>query len=166
MYCRCGHESVVTDSPPETGASWTEEEALNVLLCPSEGSNSHCDARTLSQSDRGVDKTDFRFPFSPFRLSHATRRAECGGNGREDGDYDVEDLAPSAVVVKCSHSLVRGPTLTCPRVAMGIAPLMEHRLTFSQSFKDSIRPVWRGRGSRDACARRGDKVGFVKGLID
>ena len=95
--------SVVTDSSPETGASWTEEEALNVLLCPSEGSNSHCDARTLSQSDRGVDKTDFRFPFSPFRLSHATRRAECGGNCREDGDYDVEDLAPSAVVVKCSH---------------------------------------------------------------
>ena len=35
---------------------------------------------------------------------HATRRAECGGNGREDGDYDVEDLAPSAVVVECSHS--------------------------------------------------------------
>ena len=62
--------SVVTDSSPETGASWTEEEALNVPLCPSEGSNSHCDARTLSQSDRGVDKTDFRFPFSPFRLSY------------------------------------------------------------------------------------------------
>ena len=46
----------------------------------------------------------FRFPFSPFRLSHATCRTECGGNGREDGDYDVEDLAPSAVVVECSHS--------------------------------------------------------------
>ena len=46
----------------------------------------------------------FRFPFSPFRLSHATCRAECGGNGREDGDYDVEDLAPSGVVVECSHS--------------------------------------------------------------
>ena len=58
----------------------------------------------MSQSDRGVDKTDFRFPFSPFRLSHATCRAECGGNGREDGDYDVEDLAPSAVVVECSHN--------------------------------------------------------------
>ena len=96
--------AVVTDSSPETGASWTEEEALNVLLCPSEGSNSHCDARTLSQSDRGVDKTDFRFPFSPFRLSHATCRAECGGNCRKDSDYDVEDLAPSAVVVECSHS--------------------------------------------------------------
>ena len=35
---------------------------------------------------------------------HATRRAECGGNCREDGDYDVEDLAPSCVVVKGSHS--------------------------------------------------------------
>ena len=35
---------------------------------------------------------------------HATRRAECSCNGREDGDYDVEDLAPSAVVVKCSHN--------------------------------------------------------------
>ena len=58
----------------------------------------------MSQSDRGVDKTDFRFPFSPFRFSHAARRAECGGNCREDGDYDVEDLAPSCVVVECSHS--------------------------------------------------------------
>ena len=70
--------SAVTDSSPETGE--------------------------VSQSDRGVDKTDFRFPFSPFRLSHATCRAECGGNGREDGDYDVEDLAPGGVVVECSHS--------------------------------------------------------------
>ena len=32
-----------------------------MLLCPSEGSNSHCDARTLSQSDRGVDSFPFRF---------------------------------------------------------------------------------------------------------
>ena len=46
----------------------------------------------------------FRFPFSPFRLSHATCRAECGGNGCEDGDYDVEDFAPCGVVVECSHS--------------------------------------------------------------
>ena len=45
----------------------------------------------------------FHFVFSPFRLSHAARRAECGGNGREDGDYDVEDFAPSCVVVECSH---------------------------------------------------------------
>ena len=36
--------SAVTDSSPETGE--------------------------VSQSDRGVDKTDFRFPFSPFRLSY------------------------------------------------------------------------------------------------
>ena len=50
----------------------------------------------------------FRFPFSPFRLSHATRRAECGCDCREDGDYDVEDLAPSAVVVECSHSEIIG----------------------------------------------------------
>jgi hypothetical protein len=63
----CVLNPVVTGSSPETGASWTEEEALNVLLCPSEGSNSHCDARTLSQSDRGVDKTVFRFHFSVFR---------------------------------------------------------------------------------------------------
>ena len=39
---------------------------------------------------------------------HATCRTECGGNGREDGDYDVEDLAPSAVVVECSHSEIIG----------------------------------------------------------
>ncbi|MBO5706386.1 MAG: hypothetical protein J6S05_05255, partial [Bacteroidaceae bacterium] len=33
-----------------------------------------------------------------------------------------------------------GPSpLPSPRVAMEIAPLMEHRLTFSQSSKDSIR---------------------------
>ena len=72
------HESAVTDSSPETGE--------------------------VSKSDGGVDKTDFRFPFSPFRLSHATRRAECGGDCREDGDYDVEDLAPGGVVVECSHN--------------------------------------------------------------
>ena len=60
---------------------------------------------------------------------HATRRAKRGSDCREDGDYDVEDLAPSGVVVEGSHSLVRGPTLTLP--------------------------VWRGRGSRDACATRG-----------
>ena len=36
--------------------------------------------------------------------SHATCRAECSCNCREGGDYDVEDLAPSAVVVECSHS--------------------------------------------------------------
>ena len=41
-------------------------------------------------------------------LLHATCRAECGGNGREDGDDDVEDLAPSAVVVECSHSEIIG----------------------------------------------------------
>ena len=69
--------SVVTDSPPETGE--------------------------VSQSDRGVDKTDFRFPFSAFRLSHATRCTEGGGDCREDGDYYVEDLTPESVVVECSH---------------------------------------------------------------
>ena len=46
----------------------------------------------------------FRFPFSPFRLLHATRRAKGCGDCREDGDYDVEDFAPSGVVVECSHS--------------------------------------------------------------
>ena len=45
----------------------------------------------------------FSFPFSPFRLSHATRCGKGGGDCREDGDYDVEDLAPSCVVVECSH---------------------------------------------------------------
>ena len=48
----------------------------------------------------------FRFPFSPFRLSHATRRAKGGCYCREDGDYDVEDLAPGGVVVEGSHRLV------------------------------------------------------------
>ena len=36
---------------------------------------------------------------------HATRHTKRSCNGREDGDYDVEDLAPSTVVVECSHSL-------------------------------------------------------------
>ena len=62
----------------------------------------------MSQSDRGVDKTVFRFPFSPFRLSHATCCAKGGQDCREDGDYDVEDLSPSAVVVECSHSEIIG----------------------------------------------------------
>ena len=46
----------------------------------------------------------FRFPFSPFRLSHATCRAECGGDCREDCDYDIEDFAPCSIVIECSHS--------------------------------------------------------------
>ena len=37
-------------------------------------------------------------------LLHATRRAKGGQDCRKYGDYDVEDLAPSAVVVECSHS--------------------------------------------------------------
>ena len=35
---------------------------------------------------------------------HARLNTESGRQRREDGDYDVEDLAPSAVVVECSHS--------------------------------------------------------------
>ena len=69
--------SVVTDSPPETGE--------------------------VSQSDRGVDKTDFRFPFSPFRSLHATRCGKGGGDSREDGDYYVEYFTPESVVVEGSH---------------------------------------------------------------
>ena len=34
---------------------------------------------------------------------HATRRAECGGDSREDGDYYVEDFTPESVVVEGSH---------------------------------------------------------------
>ena len=75
MYCRCGHESVVTDSPPETGGS----------------------------PRRGRGWIVFRFLFSPFRLSHATRCGKGGGNCREDGDYYVEDLSPESVVVEGSH---------------------------------------------------------------
>ena len=46
----------------------------------------------------------FRFPFSLFRLLHARLHTECGGDCREDGDYDVEDFTPGGVVVECSHS--------------------------------------------------------------
>ena len=35
---------------------------------------------------------------------HATRRAKRGCNCRKDGDYDVEDFSPGAVVVEGSHS--------------------------------------------------------------
>ena len=41
----------------------------------------------------------FTFPF----VLHARLSTECRGNGREDGDYDVEDFAPSGVVVEGSH---------------------------------------------------------------
>ena len=36
-------------------------------------------------------------------LLHATCCAKGGGDCREDGDYDVEDFAPSGVVVEGSH---------------------------------------------------------------
>ena len=35
---------------------------------------------------------------------HATRHAEGSCNCRKYGDYDVEDLAPGAVIVEGSHS--------------------------------------------------------------
>ena len=37
-------------------------------------------------------------------LLHARLSTERGCYGREDGNYDVEDLAPSCVVIECSHS--------------------------------------------------------------
>ena len=43
-----------------------------------------------------------------FRLLHARLHTECGGDCREDGDYDVEDFTPGGVVVECSHSGKRG----------------------------------------------------------
>ena len=36
---------------------------------------------------------------------HTTLRPKRGGQSREDGDEDVEDFTPSAVVVECSHSV-------------------------------------------------------------
>ena len=47
----------------------------------------------------------FPFPTAVWRL-HATCRAKGCGDCREDGDYDVEDFAPSGVVVECSHSVL------------------------------------------------------------
>ena len=35
---------------------------------------------------------------------HATRRSKRSCNCRKDGDYDVEDFSPGAVVVEGSHS--------------------------------------------------------------
>ena len=37
-------------------------------------------------------------------ILHARSCGEGGGNGREDGDYHVEDLTPESVVVERSHS--------------------------------------------------------------
>ena len=37
-------------------------------------------------------------------LLHATCRAKRSCDCREDCDYDIEDFAPSGVVVECSHS--------------------------------------------------------------
>ena len=35
---------------------------------------------------------------------HTARCREGGGDGREDGDYDIEDFTPEGVVVEGSHS--------------------------------------------------------------
>ena len=65
-----------------------------VLIHPLRASRSS----PLSQGDKGGDAQRAEGG------SHATCRAKGGGNCREDGDYDVEDFAPSGVVVECSHS--------------------------------------------------------------
>ena len=48
------------------------------------------------------------FPF-PHRCAvwrlHARLHTEGGGDGREDGDEDVEDFTPGGVVVESSHSV-------------------------------------------------------------
>ena len=36
---------------------------------------------------------------------HTALCSEGGGQSREDGDEDVEDFSPGAVVVECSHSV-------------------------------------------------------------
>ena len=36
---------------------------------------------------------------------HTALGSEGGGQSREDGDEDVEDFSPGAVVVECSHSV-------------------------------------------------------------
>ena len=38
-------------------------------------------------------------------FSHTGLRPKRGGYGREDGDEDVEDFSPGAVVVESSHSV-------------------------------------------------------------
>ena len=78
--------SVVTDSPPETGGSprrgrgWINLSPLTLPPC------------------RGIEGV----------FLHARLSTERGGQCRKDCDYDVEDFAPSAVVVKCSHSEIIG----------------------------------------------------------
>ena len=39
-----------------------------------------------------------------FRSLSARLHPKSGGDCREDGDEDVEDLTPGGVVVECSHS--------------------------------------------------------------
>ena len=39
------------------------------------------------------------------RVLHTALCTECGGDGREDGDEDVEDFSPGGVVVESSHSV-------------------------------------------------------------
>ena len=36
---------------------------------------------------------------------HTTLRPKRSGQSRKDGDEDVEDFTPGAVVVECSHSV-------------------------------------------------------------
>ena len=73
--------SVVTYSPPETGAS-TPQGGRGWIVPPIEGG--------MPKGQRGS--------------LHATRRSKRSCNCREDGDYDVEDFSPGAVVVEGSHS--------------------------------------------------------------
>ena len=76
-------------SPPLTKCPGANKVFRGLTKCqsvPCEGSNPHCDARTVGRG-----------------LLHTALCPEGGGKGGEDGDEDIEDFSPGGIVVESSH---------------------------------------------------------------
>ena len=57
-----------------------------------------------------------------------------------------DSVSDTACRVPTCKSCLVSANHSCPRVAMGIAPLTRHRSTFSASSKGLARPLWEGWG--------------------
>ena len=123
--------TVVTDCPPETG--WTSAER---------GGGGLKGERRDNDNQRFVSHAKTAKTAEIYSLSYFTLALE----------WSQTSLRQSAQRVLSTPSPLRGttpgvetdPSPTCPRVALGSAPLPRHRSTFSASSEDLARPQVEG----------------------